>query len=455
MIQKECCNIWSFNSFSVILHIKSTNMKNIAMAATAAITSLLLTPAAIGAVTPQPLPEGVVAVYPSQGYIDTSENQYPLGAGSISVEFQVVPEANPACNGLICIYVDGAQEPAETLVAGESAFVDAMGYPMGGFNFTRAYADPGTYTVTIPEGAWKLSGTNSPAITLSYEIRRSHWLTPAPGIVDEISQITMTVAGTNVKAESESVRPELLSGIDTYPLTVVVTPNTENPDFTDIIMMPEATLTEAKDYTLFIPGGCYSYIDADGEKCLTQEVVAIYSVPFFPQPECSPADGSELQSFSNFTLTYPEGYVPIVTDDMGYSYIYPVMADGNPGSSYTYRLKEVASNDTGVTIGILGDDNKYQPGTEYTPADGEYVLKVMSGLFSGFWGEEFINNPEYTYHFTINSAGGSVETAPAAEGKVTIVRPDGTVLARDADPEIIKSLPKGIYIVNGKLVYGL
>lgn len=405
-------------------------------------------------ITPAPLPAGVVAVYPPQGYIDTSDNAYPLGAGSISVEFESVPESNPACTELICIYMDGAEEPAETLVAGQSAFADAMGYPFGGFNFSRAYSNPGTYTVTIPEGAWKVSGADSPAMTLYYGVRKLQWLSPQPGIVDEISSVTLTVAGKDVESVSATLKPEIISGIDTYQLTVSFTPNAENPDFTDIVMTPEATLTEAKDYTLMIPGGCFSFTTADGESVLNQEVVAIYSIPFFPQPECTPADGSELKSFGTFTLTYPEGFVPIVTDDMGYSFIYPVMADGNPSTSYTYRLKEVASDDKGVTLGIYGEDNKYHAGEEYTPADGEYVLKVMSGLFSGFWGEEFINNPEYTYHFTIKADNATEEISAESE-KVTVVGIDGTVIARDAGRAIVKTLPKGIYIVNGRLVYCL
>lgn len=407
------------------------------------------------AVSPQPLPAGVVQVFPAQGYIDTSDNQYPLGAGSISVEFEAMPQTNPECTELISIYVDGADVPAETLVAGQSAFTDAMGFPLGGFNFRHAYADPGTYKIVIPKGTWTVSGSDSPAMTLSYEIRKFQWLTPEAGIVDEISSLTLTVAGNGVEAASATLKPELLSGIDTYPLTVSFTPNDRNPAFTDIVMTPDHTLTDARDYTLFIPGGCYSFTNTEGEKILTQETVAVYSIPVFPQPECSPADGSELTSFSTFTLLYPEGFVPIVTDDMGFSYIYAVSADGNTSSNYLYRLKETTSDDKGVTIGILGDDGKYHASTEYAPADGEYVLKVAGGLFSGFWGDEFVNNPEYTYHFTINAGKGATDAIPAFDNRVTIVTLDGKVLARDADPAVVKTLPEGIYIVNGKLVYSL
>lgn len=419
------------------------------------------------AVTPEPLPDCVTAVQPAQGYIDTSNNLYPLGAGFITIVFDSEPMVNEDCEGLISIYVDNAAEPSESLEARSSVSVDAMGFSYGSVKFSRKYADPGTYHISIAEGAWLLNGLPSPAIELNYEIRSLQTLSPNPGIVDQITGFVMTVAGNNVvRSTAANKQPELYrtGPFIEYGLDISYEPNILNPDYTDIVMRITsesgssiASLSDPGDYTLLLPGGCFTFDVTDSYGNVTtqplQETVASYTISDMPKPIIYPEEFSVLKSFSTFEISYPDGFELWFTDNMGGIYLYPVK-NGQVSSSYAYRLSIVEENETGLTLGVLNSDFTYVEGEEYTPANGTYALRLRDGLFTGTYNGNYANCPAFVYYFDIYNEPVAVDTiqdAPEAEF-CNIYSITGTVVARNCSRDRISSLPAGLYIVNGKKI---
>lgn len=406
-------------------------------------------PASYAAIDILPLPDQVASVSPAQGWVDTSNNANPLGVTEISVNFRTAPEVNPECTSTISIYVDGSDVAAETLVANEVAHVDAMGYPSGGFSFTKRFTAPGLYHVSIPAGVWLLGGEASPAIELNYGIRQLQILSPASGIYDEISNITLTVAGTNVQKRDT---PELFSGLDDYDLTVSIE---EGTDSSVINMTLDTPITEPGTYTLLIPGGTFTYdIEEDGQTVTieSQEIVATYYISSVPKPAIDPEEGT-VKGFDKFTLTMPEGYSMFFADTMSISYIYAVLPDGSLSPSYEYRVRvaEYDSEAGTVQLVVLNSDSMPTE-TLLSPANGEYALRLASSLVSGTYNDEFVGTAPFTYYYTVNNNTGIENISNTENELLDVYTLTGIRVGRNLDRESLKTLPAGLYIVNGKKI---
>ena len=77
--------------------------------------------------------------------------------------------------------------------------------------------------------------------------------------------------------------------------------------------------------------------------------------------------------------------------------------------------------------------------------EGEYTMTIAKGVVKNFDGSKM--NPDLTFVWTVNTVG--VQTIILTDGKAAIYTGDGRMIARDADFETIRSLDKGVYIING------
>lgn len=406
-------------------------------------------PASYAAIDILPLPDQVLSVSPAQGWVDTSNNANPLGVTEISVSFQTTPEVNPDCTSNISIYVDDSNVAAETLIANEVAYVDAMGYPTGGFIFKKRYTAPGFYHVSIPEGVWLLDGVASPAIELNYGIRQLQTLSPAPGICSELSTITLTVTGTNVQQNNT---PGLFSGLDDYDLSISIE---EGTDLSVITMTTDKPITTPDTYTLLIPAGTFAYdIEEDGQTVTinSQEIVATYYISAIPKPAIDPAEGT-VEGFDNFTITMPEGYSMLFADTMSINFIYPVMPDGSLSPSYEYRVRVAEYDSEAGTVQLVVLNSEGMPTeTLLSPANGEYALKLADSMVSGFYNEEFVNTAPFIYYYTVNNTTGIENIGLTENEMLDVYTVTGIRVGRNLDRESLKALPAGLYIVNGKKI---
>lgn len=78
-------------------------------------------------------------------------------------------------------------------------------------------------------------------------------------------------------------------------------------------------------------------------------------------------------------------------------------------------------------------------------AEGEYTMTIAKGAVISDDGTKM--NPELTFVWTVNTVG--VQTIILTDGKADIYTVDGRMIARDADLGTVRSLDKGVYIING------
>lgn len=394
------------------------------------------------------LPSGVRSVDPTQGRVDLTNNVNPLGVSEIAVTFRSTPEVNKECTALIGIYVDGANTPAETMVAGQSVYVDNMGMSVGGFKFKKKYTAPGTYRVIVPEGAWLVNGNPSPALALDYNIKLVQTMTPAAGVIEELSKITLFFPEATGVTYPTGVTTQDQASIwytkdSSYYYFSCSSTTTAEGTTVDMTIVDEhgtpKTLTELGNYNFFMPKGVMESEYADGTTDKSDEINVTYTIPEFI-PGIKPAEG-KIAEFNEFELIFPENFTVWTWDNKDANYIYPVVN----GTVDTY-------NPIARAFGTSRDPYmlKVENGP-VIPEDGVYCLQLSSMLYFGQYnGDQFINGAPCRYYYTIGNVGTGVSELEAENDGITRVY-DINGLYIGANPQL-DELPAGIYIINGKKV---
>ncbi len=395
------------------------------------------------------LPSGINAVSPAQGFVDVSPNASPRGVGEITFTFSRAPEINRSCTAEAKCWYNGEVNPISTATVANAA-VDQMGDPTASVTFAGPLTKPGTYHVEIPAGMFNVNGAASPAVALNYEIYDLYSLTPAPGVVDKLSEIHLLFPHADeVRINRQSSVELMLVGSDNmYPLGFNIT--SEKPDGPKnlVVMTVAGGITTPGTYLFHCVSDAFSAItygpnyDTDPTDYTvwdTSEIVRHYQVADFPAPEIDPEEG-EVYSFSKFTLTLPSDFQLFMVDNMTTSYIYPLLPDGNNGPEVIARVK--ASRDWDIAdkvfLNVVGDE-------PVKPTPGEYVLVLSNALISGMYNGNFVNTVSYRYIYNVvadpTSVTGIRVEKPVLQGIYTL---DGKRLPEDA------TLPAGLYIIDGK-----
>ncbi len=434
-------------------------------AAAACAPCLMAQHAATPSVDILPLPNGISSVIPAQGFIDISPNANPLGVGEITVRFPSIPELNRNCTADVkCWYNDGAEPIATANVT--NAAVDMMGNPTSSILFGKNLTAAGTYHVEVPAGFWTVDGMSTPAFALNYEIFTLYELSPAAGVVDDFSEITLVFPGADeVVRTSAAVEFYNMDTDDNYTLMFHNEASVPGGPNNKIVMTfaneagtPVPVLTQpgtynfhcvADAFTVKKYGPNYASDPTDYTVWHTPEIVRHYQVPNFPAPSISPEQG-EVTSFEKFTLTMPEDFQLFIVDNMTTSYIYPLMPDGSMGTDALCRLKATRNFDVENEVYLTVTDARgvaIEGGIK--PEPGQYVLVLANALLSGMYDGQFINSVSYRYVYTVksdipDSVEGVIISEPVCVGVYTL---DGKKIADS--PE---ALPAGIYVVDGKKV---
>lgn len=422
----------------------------------------LFAPAALAQHAPQPsvdpiaLPSGINSVSPTQGFVDVSPNANPKGLGEITLNFSAAPTVNTSCTAEAKCWYNGQTNPISTATVANIA-VDMMGVPMASIMFAGPLTQPGTYHIEIPEGMLIVNGTTTPAVALNYEIYDLYHLTPAPGVVDNFSQISLLFPNADKVTVKPSAVEFLLVGTDNLtPLSFKQTSEIPGGPQNTVVMSfleedgdtPLPYLTTpgtylfhavADAFTAITYGPNYASDPTDYVEWKSPEIVCHYQVADFPAPAIEPEEG-DVESFEKFTLTMPSDFQLFMVDNMTTSYIYPLLADGTVGTEVIARLK--ASRDWDIAdevyLTVVG-------GEPVTPAPGKYVLVLSNALISGMYDGAFINTVSYRYVYNVvgdpNSVTGVRIEKPVFQGIYTL---DGKRISEDAN------LPAGLYIIDGK-----
>lgn len=394
------------------------------------------------------LPAGVSSVNPAQGRVDLTKNVNPLGVSEIAVTFSSTPSVNKECTGLIEIYVNGATTPKETMVAGQSVYVDNMGMPTGGLHFKGNYTAPGTYRVIIPEGAWLLNETNpSPAMALDYNIKLVQTMTPAAGVIEELSKITLFFPEATSVTYPDGVTTQDQASIwytkdsSYYYFTCSSTTDAEGTTVDMTIVDAQGTpttITALGNYNFFMPKGVMEPNYADGTSDQSDEINVVFTIPEFI-PGIKPAEGT-VTEFNEFELIFPENFTVWTWDNKDANYIYPVV-NGTVDTSNPIARAFGTSRDPYML--------KVENGP-VVPESGVYCLELSSMLYFGQYGDQFINGAPCRYYYTIGNVDVSVSELDAESDGITRVYDiNGLYIGANAQ---LDELPAGIYIINGKKV---
>ncbi|MDE7346191.1 MAG: hypothetical protein K2N48_05575 [Muribaculaceae bacterium] len=408
------------------------------------------------------VPETVTAVYPQpDSRVDLGSNAYPLGLQRISFMFKNDVTVNPNCQGEACIYLEDNNVPLQT-VGVSGASIDHMQSNMGAVTFPHACTANGKYKITIPEGFWLTSGTQSPyigAMELYYEILVPQRIWPSEQVSKELKEFRLEFPGYD---EARLLSPDKIeffrfASPDIYPVMVTVGKNEDGTNANYIRIVLEEPVTEQGEYGLFVQAGAAEgirYSGGDGDKKETAdpniEIIYPYTVSRIDAPSISPAEGP-VETFVPFELSIPENPEFWFVNDKAVSFIYPVGSDGNISPDAVYRLTGVRDDDTDkIILTIVENGEKI---TSVTPQPGSYALKLASGLFSGSWNGEFINSAPFIYYYNVIGTPDGVKIVSATDlegirrGVYTI---DGRKV-KDASESI--RLPEGVYVIDGQKKY--
>ncbi len=136
--------------------------------------------------------------------------------------------------------------------------------------------------------------------------------------------------------------------------------------------------------------------------------------------------------YSDWTITLDDG-VEISTDNL----------EIDPFTGTFYNPYYVSSS-YGLALTFESDD----------PEMGFRALMNINGeeLSEEFWRTLYLPaiNGQSGQVKVVKVPGLKVEEVGEADGKVTVIRPDGVVLLKEADAESLSTLSKGLYIINGK-----
>lgn len=212
-------------------------------------------------------------------------------------------------------------------------------------------------------------------------------------------------------------------------------------------------ITEGGRYTLHIPEG-YFMLGEQYTAVLSKATNVIYSLegvklPLVPA-SVQPEDGATVESLDKVTLTMDCDLVTL-------------LAVGEDADAFITVTNKATGEEVDVvaTVDDLDWDNWVNMNqvvirfSEPITESGTYVLTIAPELFADDqWDPMFGSgtaNAELTYEFTVKG-GDSVSSINVEEGKVTVYTLNGVQVLKDADRDALKTLKKGIYIVNGEKV---
>lgn len=430
---------------------------------------------------PAPLPDGITA-YPAQGFVNTSNTEYPSGISNIGLGFTQEVMPNTANENPARLYYQNFDVAAEETL---STSVDPLTWMTAGVVFKeRVWTLPGVYKVEIPEGLFlfvdgedadgeRTGSEPVPAVTLYYEIYKGYDITPGSGNVPMLQEAVLKFT------DADEVRPtERASGIDFYLDNSnneysygysIIDKDGDGVENEVVFTFGEngAGIAEPGIYGLNIPAGSFIYTTFgenypsdpnDYTERQNQEILVKYTIPRTAQPTIDPDPDFAVKSFDSFMIYFPDGFTLFFADTMGHSPLYRVDAEGNIDTTkvYVYAKADPVEENASFVILRLYDPKTHELLESYTPpVDGEYCLSTVNSLLYGIWpaaltgGEEFTGGSDvYNYFYTVNS-GSSVkelekEKANACEGPVYNLQG-----IRVAD-SLKEQLPAGLYIAGGR-----
>lgn len=378
---------------------------------------------------------------------------------TVSMKFESVPHVNRACTATAKLYIDDvlAAELPNTAWGVQFA-VENDDPTFASFTFTQGsdfFVDGGAYRVEIPEGFMLLGhGENMypiNAITLNYTVPRkfAYTIDPVPGSYESLETFTITYDEVKEIRINELQADEEGNGV----IQLVVMGVADNHLPTSItaegnkVTMTFPKCVDPATYVLSLPSGAFSFVATDNTEHTSVACDITYYIDNFPKPTVMPAEG-EYTSLGDITITLADCCT---------------FASWIPSQKFALWKDNGNGQPEGDAIGFwsrpAGTDYKgshsitLTPDQAYVLPDGKYVWGVnrrsafsvnCSGTHPGGY-----NQGGILYRFEIKNDTNGIHTIGTTD-RVTVYNSAGILIMRDAEASQLLTLPRGLYIINGK-----
>ena len=230
----------------------------------------------------------------------------------------------------------------------------------------------------------------------------------------------------------------------------ILTPSAVEGAANQIKLTPAEPVTAAGRYVLMIPE--LLVLDADGN--YNADTTFVYTVPekvidteTYEYVSVNPAEG-KVESLKDIEITFAEGSYACID--------WLVEEQQQPYLLNTTTQEQIGVSLESVSLDFVTDLNKIRAVVaEEVTEEGAYTLVIPARLiFEGNdeWGSSVVDYaPEIRINYTIGEdEGDGIDAILAEGGTVDVYTVSGVLVKKDAGAADLKSLKKGIYIINGK-----
>lgn len=201
-------------------------------------------------------------------------------------------------------------------------------------------------------------------------------------------------------------------------------------------------VTEPGTYSVVVPADFF--ILGEGQTTYNNKATTVTYTIKAPAGELDvsidPAEGTVAEIPATLTLWFTDMNVVGINDGKGVS-----LTDGN-GTEYSVELA-YDYNDWDNLNKLL-----VNLAEGAITADGVYTLTVMAGALNFNDDPDNVNAGDIVFTYTIMTETGIGSLVAAGGGKVDVYGLNGVLVLRDADAAAVRSLAKGLYIINGRKV---
>lgn len=314
----------------------------------------------------------------------------------------------------------------------------------------------GTLTLRIVEGSFIIDGTTpSPDIAGSWTYKRASgvdfsWKASPEG---KIVNMGYGLSFAIVFADDETV-----SSGDAYKDIVVKFNDEELPAYNyndDSVMGYQKQTEYGNPALMFMVSGGNIYDKTTTGTVSVSIPAGAVKVSGQPNPEAieytwqvieekeytyvvTPTDGQTVKSLSEITIEFPEAETAKLGEYFQNGWVSVKQGYSVIAKAETVEAVEDAEHPT-FKIAL----------SQTIDTSGEYTVEIWDGAFylDGAQG-----SPTIKLSYTVDPDYSGISGIVADPESMTVVNLQGIIVLRDADAEAVKSLPAGIYIVNGKKI---
>ncbi|MDE5774055.1 MAG: hypothetical protein K2H86_06330 [Muribaculaceae bacterium] len=320
------------------------------------------------------------------------------------------------------------------------------------FTFAQTYSYRETYLFEIPFGALTLKTAKGNEVTftgllVSYTINRfpAPVATPAPGEYETLGEVTLTLT-EGMTYSAFYLQPELRNVTANGEVGAII--NRWSRDLTTPVKDAEAITFYAPEgyeptpgnYALTVHKGAFMVNVPEGlpyeSGFNSSELYYRYTIVPSRATEMTPEyeEGHEfIGQISTFDIYFEHAQTVELTEDA----VRPMVVDSEGTALATEVTLSYIEDRAGLTV-------NFNPAID---VDGEYMVTIPAGSIL----LDSKPNPEYQLSYKLINGQSGVEAVEALT-TVTVYAIDGTVVMRNADAAAVASLPRGLYIINGKKI---